>query len=128
MFVKLNLILIFKQALMGIIYIAITVFGLTAILGMYLLSLILRKKETPKGAAIMHGLFAVVGLVLLVIYCIRTKPGPWESVIAFSVAAFGGFILGYRDITGKNIPKWLGVVHGLTAITGFAALLVFAFC
>ena len=112
---------------MGTIYAAIGIFGMTAIAGMYLLSLVLRSKETPKGVTIIHGLLAVTALVLLIVYCVGHKPGPWVSIIIFAVAAMGGFILNYRDITGKSVPKWLGVIHGVTAIGGFALLLWFAF-
>jgi hypothetical protein len=52
---------------MNIIYAAITIFGMTAILGIYLLSLVLRDRQTPKAAAIIHGLFAVTGLILNII-------------------------------------------------------------
>lgn len=111
---------------MGTIYAAIAVFGMTAILGMYLLSLILRNKSTPKGITIIHGVFAVVALVLLIVYCVGHSPGPWVSITVFIVAATGGFILNYRDITGKSVPKWLGIVHGVTSIAGFVLLVFFA--
>lgn len=112
---------------MGILYTVIAIFGMTAIFGMYLLSLILRSKSTPKGVTIIHGLLAVVALVLLIVYCVGHKPGPWVGIIVFALAAIGGFILNYRDITGKSVPKWLGIMHGVTAIAGFALLLWFAF-
>jgi hypothetical protein len=110
------------------IYTAISIFGLTAIIGLYLLTLLLRDKQIPKGAAIIHGLFAVTGLVLLIVYCIKFEAGPLESIIIFSIAALGGIILGYKDLTGRKIPKWLGIVHGVTAIAGFGFLLVYTFC
>ncbi len=110
------------------IYTAIAIFGMTAILGLYLLTLILRDKQVPKGAAIVHGLFAVAGLILLIFYCVKHEVGPLESIIIFSIAALGGFILAYKDLTGRKIPKWLGIVHGVTALVGFAFLLWFAFC
>jgi hypothetical protein len=110
------------------IYTAIAIFGLTALLGLYLLSLILRNKQTPKGASMIHGFFAVVGLVLLIVYCIRNDAGPLAAIIAFSLAALGGFILFYKDVTGATIPKWLGIVHGVTAVVGYGLLLWFAFC
>jgi hypothetical protein len=113
---------------MEIIYAAIAIFGMTAIFGMYLLSLILRTKATPKGVTIIHGVMAVIAVVLLIIYCFMHQPGPWVSIIVFLLAASGGFILNYRDITGKSVPKWLGVIHGLTAITGFALLIGFVCC
>lgn len=112
---------------MGIIYTAIAIFGMTAIFGMYLLSLIFRAKSTPKGVTIIHGLLSVVALILLIVYCVGHNPGPWVSITVFLVAASGGFIMNYRDITGKSVPIWLGIVHGLAAIAGFALLLYFAF-
>ena len=113
---------------MALIYAAVAILGMTAILGMYLLSLVLRSKSTPKGITIIHGLLAVVALILLIVYCFGHTSGPWVSIIVFLVAASGGFIMNYRDITGKSVPIWLGIVHGLTAIAGFALLLWFAFC
>ena len=108
-------------------YTAIAILGMTAILGMYLLSLVLRSKSTPKGITIIHGLMAVVALVLLIVYSFGHTPGPWVSILVFVVAALGGFIMNYRDITGKSVPKWLGIAHGLIAIAGFVLLLLFAF-
>jgi hypothetical protein len=102
-------------------------FALAAIVGLILLSFILRSKETPKGVAIGHGLLAATGLVLLIIYCTRHSPRPIESLIIFIVAATGGFIVFARDISNKPLPKWLPVVHGLIAVTGLIFLLIFAF-
>ena len=112
---------------MGLIYTAIAIFGMTAIFGMYLLTLVLRSKSTPKGVTIIHGAMAVIALVLLLIYCIGHSPGPWVSITVFGIAASGGFIMNYRDLTGKSVPKWLGIVHGVAALAGFALLIYFAF-
>ena len=112
---------------MGLIYSAIVIFGMTAIFGMYLLSLILRNKTTPKGLTIIHGVMAALALILLLIFSYGPSPGPWPSIIVFALAAMGGFVLNYRDITGKKVPKWLGIVHGLLAVAGFVLLLIFAF-
>lgn len=111
---------------MGTIYAAIAIFGMTAVAGMYLLTLVFRGKETPKAVSLIHGLLAVTGLVLLIVYCTGHDPAPVESIVVFVIAALGGFVLIYKDLTGK-IPKWLGVAHGLIAVTGFILLLVFAF-
>ena len=108
------------------IYTSIAFFALAAILGMLLLSYVLREKETPKAAVVTHGLFAVTGLILLILYVIN-NPGPVESVVLFVIAATGGIIMLARDLSGKKIPKWLGVAHGLIAVSGFIFLLVFAF-
>lgn len=109
------------------IYTAIAFFALAAILGMILLSFILRGKETPKGLAITHGLLAATGIILLIVYTTQHAPRPIESLILFVIAATGGAIVFARDISNKPIPKWLAVLHGLIAVTGFIFLLTFAF-
>lgn len=109
------------------LYTAIGFFALAAILGMILLSFILREKETPKGVAIGHGLLAATALVLLIVYTTDHSPRPIESLVLFIVAATGGFIVFARDIANKPVPKWLAVAHGLIAVSGFVFLLVFAF-
>jgi hypothetical protein len=107
--------------------VAIGLLSLAAILGLMLLTLVLRGKQTPKAVALAHGLLAVTAVVLLIIYSIGPGPNPTESTVLFLVAATGGLILVTRDFMGKSIPKWLAVLHGLTAATGFALLLVFRF-
>jgi hypothetical protein len=111
----------------NMLYTIIALFALAAILGLILISYVLKGKETPKGVMIVHGLFAAVALVLLLSYVFGDKPGPMESAVLFVIAALGGFIMMARDVTGKSIPKWLAVVHGLLAVGGFILLLVFAF-
>lgn len=112
---------------MNTLYAIIGIFAVGAMIGLYLLTLILQDKATPKGIAFTHGLFVVAAVIMLIIYISDHPPGPIESLIAFIVAALGGLIVFYRDITGKKIPKWLAVVHGLVAVTGFVLLIVFTF-
>lgn len=112
---------------MTTLYLIIGLFALGALIGMYLLALVLQKKETPKSVALIHGLFVAAALVLLIIYNVEHGPGLVESIVLFVVAALGGFVLFMRDLTGKAIPKWLAVGHGLTAVAGFIFLLVYAF-
>ena len=112
---------------MKILYIATGLFSVTALGGMYLLSLVLRNKETPKAVALAHGSLAALSILLLVYYTVKRDPQPTESLVLFIMAALGGAVLGYRDFTGKTIPKWLAVGHGLIALSGFAFLLLFIF-
>jgi hypothetical protein len=35
-----------------------------------------------------------------------------------------GIVLITRDVTGKSLPKWLSIGHGLIAIAGFVFLLM----
>lgn len=106
---------------------ALAFFSLAAILGMILISFVLRNKETPKAVAFIHGPLGAIGIILLIVYAFYHSPSPIESIVLFVLAAFMGFILIFRDLTGRSIPKWLAVLHGLTAITGFLFLLFFIF-
>jgi len=106
---------------------AIAFFTLAATLGIYLLSFVLQDKDTPKGVAFIHGPLAATGLIILVIYAFFHTPAPIVSIILFILAALGGFMLIYRDLTGKSVPKWLAIGHGITATVGFIFLIVFTF-
>jgi hypothetical protein len=109
------------------LFLSCILFFIAALLGIYLLTYVLQNKNTPKGVAFTHGPLAATGLIILIIYAILYHPKPWVSVIIFILAACGGFILMYRDITGKSIPKWLAIGHGVVAVIGFVSLLIFMF-
>lgn len=109
------------------ITIAIAIFSLAALIGMILLGFVLKGKETPKSLVFTHGPLAAAGIILLIVYVTKHTPAPVESLTLFVIAATGGFIMVYRDLTGKTIPKWLAVIHGIVAVAGFAFLLLFAF-
>ncbi|WP_454785061.1 hypothetical protein [Legionella sp. WA2024007413] len=99
----------------------ILIFLITISLGVWLLMYILKNKNTPKGLALTHGSLAFIGILLLIIYSIFYN-APLVSLLLFIAAAIGGFILIYRDITGKTIPKWLALGHGITALFGLICL------
>jgi hypothetical protein len=111
---------------MNTIFIAIGAFAIAALGGLYLLSHVLRDKETPKLVTLLHGLFAVAGVVLLIMGVMKGH-GPVVPLAIFVVAALGGLTVVYFDLTGKKIPKWLAMMHGVIAVIGFVALLLFAF-
>lgn len=104
---------------------AIIIFALAASGGLFLLSYVLRSKETPKGVAFIHGSVAAVGIVLLIIYCSIYSPSPWISLVLFILAAFGGFFMMYKDLTGNPVPKSVAIIHGLVAVISFILLVVF---
>ena len=108
---------------------AITLFVLSAMLGVVLLTYVLKNKETPKGLAFIHGPLAVIGLIILIIYAFNNLGGKshFQSIILFILAASGGFVMIARDLLGKTIPKWLAIVHGLLAATGLALLIIHTF-
>src|ERR1044071_4337215 len=100
------------------IYTIISGFALAAIMGMVLISNVLQNKQVPRVALVMHGSFAALSLVLLIIYIMGNQPGPVQSLVLFIIAASGGFIMLARELTGKPVPKWLAIVHGLLAASG----------
>ena len=108
---------------MGIIYSAILIFGMTTILGLYLSSLVLRNKQTPKVVIVIHGILTFTGFVLLIFYC----PESLKSIILLSIATVCGLILLYQDLTGKKFTKWLCFAHGFLTVAGFVLLFVYAF-
>jgi hypothetical protein len=109
------------------IFAAIIIFTIAAMIGLYLLALVLQQKETPKAIALVHGLLAATALVLLIIYTVQTGADLLEAIILFVIAALGGSVLFARDIKGKPLPKWLAIAHGLLAVSGFIFLLIYAF-
>ena len=111
---------------MNTLYFIITLFFLGALGGAYLLTRVLRNKETPKLVALVHGAIGATALALLIVYNFR-HPGFIAAIALFVVAATGGFVLVARDLTGKPLPKWLALAHGLIAVSGFVVLLVLAF-
>lgn len=112
---------------MSFVYAIIGLFALAAIIGMYLITFVLRNKETPKALAFVHGIFAAAAIILLCVYVSDEGPDLTESLVLFIVAALGGFVLIARDLTGRTIPKWLAVMHGLLAVSGFVFLLIRVF-
>jgi hypothetical protein len=106
---------------------AILLFASAAVLGLYLLSFIIQNKNTPKGIAFTHGPLAAIGLIILIVYAIFNTPSPSISIILFILAALGGIMLIYRDITGKSLPVWMAAGHGVVAILGFVFLIAFTF-
>lgn len=106
----------------------IILFALAAVLGLVLITKVLKEEETPKPVVYTHGAAAAVGLVLLIVaYMNQGDSLLMTSVLIFVVAALGGFVMFGKDITDKEVPKWLAVVHALAAVTGFVLLLIAAF-
>ena len=112
---------------MGMIYAAIGLFATAALIGIYLLTLVLQKKETPKAIALLHGGLAATALILLIIHTVNTGADLTQVIVLFVIAALGGIVLFVRDITGKSLPGFLAVLHGGLAVTAFVFLLVYTF-
>ncbi|STX28999.1 Uncharacterised protein [Legionella beliardensis] len=106
---------------------ATIVFAIAAALGIYLINYIFQDKNTPKGIVMIHGAFAALGIVLLILYFFSSQSSPVVSLILFILAALGGFYMVWRDVTLKPVPKFFVVGHGLIAVIAFICLIVFQF-
>lgn len=106
----------------------IILFALAAVFGLIVIANVLKEKTTPKPAVFIHGLLAAAALVLLIIYVVNNPDNaPMISLILFVVAALGGFVLFGVDMSKKQPPKPLALIHAGAAIVGFILLLFFAY-
>jgi|GEM_PF-6132855 hypothetical protein len=107
------------------LYSALTAFGIGALIGLFLLVMILRGNKTSKLMALVHGAFGLVGIGMLIVYAMFYS-GLVVSLVILAIAATGGIIVFYKDINNEPIPKWLAVTHGVVAVAGIITLIVFA--
>ncbi len=109
-------------------YLAIALFALSAVLGVAILWKWMSKQDASKGVIYSHGIVAAGGLGVLVFYALQ-NPGafPKVSLILFAVAAVAGFYMFFRDLAKKTSPMGLAFTHALVAVAGFVALLAFVF-
>lgn len=105
---------------------AVALFAVAALFGVYMLTRVLGGALPPWPAAILHGLLAATGLLLLLYVAFLTgAPAPQPVVIAavlFVIAALGGFLALSFHLRKQPIPKALGLIHGLVAVCGFLVL------
>jgi hypothetical protein len=110
------------------LYYAIGLFVIAAILGLIILNALIKKRETPKPAVIAHGLFAAAALGVLIYYAVENPTNfPKASLIILGVGALAGFYLLARDLRKKPGPVGLAVIHMLAGLTGVVLLLLFVF-
>ena len=108
------------------IQLSLVLFTVAAIAGLTMAIMHFRGISPPRVVlALLHGLFAASGLVVLLLALIKAgfsgKPG-----IAFGllvVAALGGFTLLSFHARGKRLPSAGVVIHALVAVAGFLTLL-----
>ncbi len=112
---------------MAMVIVCIALFAVAAVFGLINLVRVLSTGTAPRATVYTHGAVAAVSLVLLVVYSIlRSSAAPIVALILFIIAALGGFTLFGIDVATKKPPKWLAVVHGVVAVTGFVFLVVYA--
>src|SRR5262245_10415350 len=105
--------------------IAILLFAVAAVAGLTMAIAHFRGQTPPKPAiALLHGLFAASGLVVLLLGLIRLGAGgvPAYALGLFLIAALGGFTLLSFHLRGRPLPNGLVVGHALLAVAGFVTL------
>jgi hypothetical protein len=109
--------------------IALVLFALAALGGVFMAAVRLRGAERPPTAiALVHGAAAAAGLIALIV-AVMGEAAPAlakTALIVFVVAAAGGFFLFAQHVQKKALPIPVMVIHGLVAVTGFVILLVAA--
>lgn len=106
---------------------ALILFALAAVGGLYLATRHLSAQAPSIGVAVVHGLLAAGGLVVLIITLLgATRVGglQWTALALFVVAALGGFVLFAQHLREKTLPSGLIYVHGGAAVIAFILLLI----
>ncbi len=105
---------------------AIILFAVAALFGVMNLVPILKNQPAPKSTVFIHGGFAAIGLVLVILAVAKAAgSSPVTALVLFVVAALGGFVLFGIDMQKKPVPKWLAVLHPIIAAVGLILLIVF---
>ena len=101
-------------------------FAIAAVAGLTMAVMHFKGKTPPRPVlAVLHGLFAASGLVVLLLAVIKAGFGdaPGIALGLLLVAALGGFALLSSHLRGRALPSALVVGHGLLAVAGFLVLL-----
>jgi hypothetical protein len=110
------------------LYTIIILFALAAVVGVIILKNWLTSAETSKSVIYLHGIFAAVALILLVVFSFQSPANyPKASIILFVIGALIGFYMFAEDLRKKFSPTWLAIVHALFGVAGFLLLLFFVF-
>jgi hypothetical protein len=110
------------------IYFTIALFALAALFGLLILIKWLTHKEASKTVIYSHGIIAAAALVLLVVFALQNPDNyPKVSIGLFVISALFGFYMFFRDLMKKFSPMSVAFIHALLAVSGFGALLAFAF-
>jgi len=106
----------------------IAVFIIAALGGATLAYLRFANKNIPMALALVHGVFGVIGLVLLILgFTSAGGRGIAAALVIFLIAAIGGFILFSFQLRSRPLPIPLVLTHGIAALVGFVTLLLSVF-
>ena len=105
---------------------AVLLFAIAALGGITLATLHFRHKNLPMPLALIHGLLAAAGLVVLIMAVVGGSTGNLliASLALFVIAALGGFALFSFHLRRLPLPTPVVFIHGLVAVVAFLLLLV----
>ncbi len=109
---------------------AVLLIAVAAIVGLYMAIRHFKGRSPPPiAAAVLHGLLAVTGVVLLLLGVMQIGFGTVHSwaLGLFVVAALGGLYLVSFHIRGKPLPSPVVVIHGMVAAIAFLILVTAVF-
>src|SRR5256885_10167942 len=108
--------------------IALALFALGAVTGLFLAVQHFRGQALSMGAALAHGAFGAAGLVAfgLALKAVGFAGLGAVSFGIFIVAALGGFGLFSYHLRKRKLPSAIVVVHALAAVAAFVMLAVVA--
>jgi hypothetical protein len=106
----------------------LALFAVAALFGVYMLLRVFKGALPPWPAALLHGLFAATGLVLL-LYAAFVSRAHATLILSASaglliLAALGGFALLSFHLRKQTPPRALALVHAFVAVSGFLCLAV----
>jgi hypothetical protein len=107
-------------------WLIVAVFAIAAVIGLTMALAAFQGNFPPVSSAILHGILAASGLVLLLIAVfVHGAAGPALWALGFFlVAALGGFGLAFGfHARKKALPKGFVAGHALLAVIGFLLLL-----
>ena len=110
--------------------IAIGLFIIAAMFGLFILFAVLQDRPTPKGAVFTHGPLAAAALIIVLYYIFTGNYSDGlliTSAVIFVLAAAGGLTMFTFDMMGKPIPKVIAIIHPIAAATALIMLIVYVY-
>lgn len=105
------------------IYVPILLLIVAVLFGGILFSYVTRDRHPPKAIAVIHGLFAISGIITSII-CALQLSILWSAVGVLVLAALGGATLFTWHLQKKPIPKAIAAFHGVFGLLGLSILIV----
>lgn len=105
---------------------AVVLFALAALGGLTLALMHRQGRDVPVPLALVHGVLAAAGLVVLAWAWLSQGLGGLATLalVLFVVAALGGFYLFAQHLQGRTLRLPIILIHGAVAVVAFVLLFV----